>query len=1278
MTTNTKTVNLDFAFEDISLAEIIEGVDLEPLQIDLFKREIQPNSGNISSRIIGYDWDFEGAEVGLGINIDSPSLGEIDLDYPISSQLEVPNFVNKGSEFEIITGDEFASNEPKLTGETLNFGNLELQLIAGINGGGFSNISFFNAFGQSLIELDDPIQFEEIPTDRYPLITISAGQEASQELIDDIELKFATPGGAENFTQGKKSDSSNGLEELNLSVNEPLIQVETNPLELIAKIPQLKPLDALQEDIQKEFTFRGEDYEFSAGYTILGTQLSGGYGINQDFSFSPGDLKVSLSIDGEEQSGLLGEDFSFTIPENADDEPIQGEVTYEFTGDIGIDFSLAPIGSIGFEALKGEVSLNDESNDVIDAEIGPVFDGSASGASELGSIDLFSTDPINISSERFGTITHSFEIPVISEPPTDSNSAPIIDSEDNRIGDVVLTAPTFTTDGSAEYEIALSRQAGAGNQFNIAYIIDVSGSMSIGQRLIETKEAYNELSQTLIDEGLASSTTIAVIPFESSANLVSPLDAESAISEVSSLSAGGGTNFEAGLQQAINFFEQDTGTGVTNLTYFLSDGSVNEGARGAALEAVADELAQFGDVRAFGVAGAVSEQLNFVDSANNATQLQNASDLAEALQASGFDADQVAAVEVFLDDRLLETFTIDQFAEESGGLTIDSQDIDGLQTGSNVSNNLTAKVILDDEENTVGATVDFEITGGDGSTTTRNGVTTQRAGAFDEVVEAEEGVERVVANNLDNEVRAGSDDNIIEAAGGNDTIFPGGGDNTVDGGTGIDTVFYEETFAERGPVEPFGGRRRVGKNTDFLSNVEFIQFSDTRIDTETLTATPKISLGDTSFEEGNEINSVNLILTTSETPISPIEGQVTSIDDTAVAGEDYTRINTSFLIEPGETSTEISIELIGNLDFEEDETFTLEFSNLRNATFANDQTELEQTITIVNDDDGSPTIVSSQTVEVNENTNFVQTVRASNPNQQASDNITFTITGGLDQDLFTIDQQTGELQFVQEPDFENPESQNGTNTYEVEVTATNNFALSDSETIAVTVTDINEPPLIISDTTVEVKENTTKILSVNANDPESDETITFSLTGGEDQDLFTIDQQAGTLNFLEAPNFENPASASGNNNYQVEVTAKDNGDLTDVQAININVIDFDDWSLDIDGNGKINSLSDGIMIIRFLFGNAFTGDNLINDVISDDATRSFEEITDYLKEGVDQGFLDIDGNGEVEALSDGIITARYMLGKAFEGEALIDGAISPDSPLSLEEIQGNLADLTSI
>jgi hypothetical protein len=102
------------------------------------------------------------------------------------------------------------------------------------------------------------------------------------------------------------------------------------------------------------------------------------------------------------------------------------------------------------------------------------------------------------------------------------------------------------------------------------------------------------------------------------------------------------------------------------------------------------------------------------------------------------------------------------------------------------------------------------------------------------------------------------------------------------------------------------------------------------------------------------------------------------------------------------------------------------------------------------------------------------------------------------------------------------------------------------------------------------------------------------------------------------------------------------------------------------------------MTVRFLFGDAFAGDALINGAIAEDATRNLEEIQDHLQIGVDQEFLDIDENGEISPLSDGTLAVRFLFGDAFAGEALIDGAIAPDSSLSLEEIQANLSDLTTV
>lgn len=54
------------------------------------------------------------------------------------------------------------------------------------------------------------------------------------------------------------------------------------------------------------------------------------------------------------------------------------------------------------------------------------------------------------------------------------------------------------------------------------------------------------------------------------------------------------------------------------------------------------------------------------------------------------------------------------------------------------------------------------------------------------------------------------------------------------------------------------------------------------------------------------------------------------------------------------------------------------------------------------------------------------------------------------------------------------------------------------------------------------------------------------------------------------------------------------------------------WNLDVDGDGTIGALSDGIMAVRYLFGAAFAGDALIDGAIAADATRDLAGVQDYL------------------------------------------------------------------
>ena len=81
------------------------------------------------------------------------------------------------------------------------------------------------------------------------------------------------------------------------------------------------------------------------------------------------------------------------------------------------------------------------------------------------------------------------------------------------------------------------------------------------------------------------------------------------------------------------------------------------------------------------------------------------------------------------------------------------------------------------------------------------------------------------------------------------------------------------------------------------------------------------------------------------------------------------------------------------------------------------------------------------------------------------------------------------------------------------------------------------------------------------------------------------------------------------------------------------------FSFDIDENSEAKALTDGLLVIRHLFG--FTGDALATGAISSDATRDRAEDISALLTGADSE-LDIDGNGESKALSDGLLLIRYL------------------------------------
>ena len=95
----------------------------------------------------------------------------------------------------------------------------------------------------------------------------------------------------------------------------------------------------------------------------------------------------------------------------------------------------------------------------------------------------------------------------------------------------------------------------------------------------------------------------------------------------------------------------------------------------------------------------------------------------------------------------------------------------------------------------------------------------------------------------------------------------------------------------------------------------------------------------------------------------------------------------------------------------------------------------------------------------------------------------------------------------------------------------------------------------------------------------------------------------------------------------------------------------DEMSWDLDGNGVADALTDGLILLRSTFD--VTGDALLNGAVSSEILISNEQIIENTS-NVYQ-IADIDGNGEVDALTDSLILLRYLFGN--RNNALIDGAI---------------------
>lgn len=133
--------------------------------------------------------------------------------------------------------------------------------------------------------------------------------------------------------------------------------------------------------------------------------------------------------------------------------------------------------------------------------------------------------------------------------------------------------------------------------------------------------------------------------------------------------------------------------------------------------------------------------------------------------------------------------------------------------------------------------------------------------------------------------------------------------------------------------------------------------------------------------------------------------------------------------------------------------------------------------------------------------------------------------------------------------------------YEATVSIANSTDSKDPFTFAIAGTGTpapNVPPVIVSNgggatAQVTVIDGTTAVTTVAAIDSDGPDPLAYSISGGDDAELFSINSGTGVLTFDDAPVFAAPTDADEDGVYEVEVTVSD-GEDTDTQMLFITVV----------------------------------------------------------------------------------------------------------------------------
>ena len=259
------------------------------------------------------------------------------------------------------------------------------------------------------------------------------------------------------------------------------------------------------------------------------------------------------------------------------------------------------------------------------------------------------------------------------------------------------------------------------------------------------------------------------------------------------------------------------------------------------------------------------------------------------------------------------------------------------------------------------------------------------------------------------------------------------------------------------------------------------------------------------------------------------------------------------------------------------------------------------TITVADLNDEAPQFTSAASLVLDYTAIVVGTniYTAAATDADAGDQVSYTL-GGADANHFSFNASSGELAFSELPSLESPKDDNGDNSYELTITATDLGANSTDLALSVNVADDtgSAPTFASASASISVDENTASaVYTAQASDVDPGDILTYSISGTDHQ-LFTIDPSSGELAFNTAPDYENPSDSGTDNIYDLAITATDSIGKQANQSLTISVNNLNDNAPKFDLASTAFDVAENSTAITTVAANDSDGDSFSFALVS--------------------------------------------------------------------------------